>query len=40
MANELQGKKIAFLVANSGVEEAELVRPAKRSKRRAGRPSS
>ena len=27
MANELQGKKIAFLVANSGVEEAELVRP-------------
>jgi protease I len=27
MANELQGKKVAFLVANSGVEEVELVRP-------------
>jgi protease I len=27
MANELQGKNVAFLVANSGVEEAELVRP-------------
>lgn len=27
MANELEGKKIAFLVANSGVEQVELTRP-------------
>src|SRR5690348_15306314 len=27
MANELSGKKIAFLVANEGVEQVELTRP-------------
>jgi protease I len=27
MPNELQGKKIAFLVANEGVEQVELTRP-------------
>lgn len=27
MTNELQGKRIAFLVANSGVEQVELTRP-------------
>jgi protease I len=27
MSNELQGKKIAFLVANSGVEQVELTTP-------------
>ena len=27
MANELSGKKIAFLVANEGVEQAELTQP-------------
>lgn len=27
MANELQGKRIAFLVANVGVEQVELTRP-------------
>jgi protease I len=27
MSNELQGKKVAILVANSGVEEVELERP-------------
>jgi len=27
MANELQGKKVAFLMANEGVEEVELTKP-------------
>ncbi|HET9060396.1 MAG TPA: type 1 glutamine amidotransferase domain-containing protein [Acidimicrobiales bacterium] len=27
MANELKGKRVAFLVANEGVEEAELISP-------------
>ncbi|MGH9101883.1 MAG: type 1 glutamine amidotransferase domain-containing protein [Acidimicrobiales bacterium] len=27
MANDLAGKKVAFLVANEGIEEVELVRP-------------
>ena len=27
MANELQGKRIAFLVANEGIEQVELVEP-------------
>ena len=27
MSNELAGRRIAFLVANSGVEQAELTRP-------------
>ena len=29
MANELTGKKIAFLVANKGIEQSELVEPRK-----------
>lgn len=29
MAEELQGKRIAFLVANEGIEQAELVEPRK-----------
>ena len=29
MSDELQGKKIAFLVANEGVEEVELTEPMK-----------
>ena len=27
MANDLKGKKIAFLMANEGVEEVELTKP-------------
>ncbi|HEY2273698.1 MAG TPA: type 1 glutamine amidotransferase domain-containing protein [Jatrophihabitantaceae bacterium] len=38
MSNELSGKKIAFLVANTGVEEAELTTPWKAVERAGGRP--
>ncbi len=37
MANELQGKKIAFLVAPEGVEQVELTEPWKAVKE-AGHP--
>ncbi len=37
MATELQGKKIAFLVANEGVEQVELTEPWKAVERPAGR---
>jgi protease I len=36
---ELQGKRIAFLVANEGVEQVELTEPWKAVERRARRPS-
>jgi protease I len=29
MADELQGKKVAFLVANEGIEQVELTEPRK-----------
>ena len=29
MADELQGKKVAFLLANEGVEQVELTEPLK-----------
>lgn len=32
MSNELQGKKIAFVVANEGVEEVELTKPMEAAK--------
>ena len=39
MSNELAGKRIAFLVANAGVEQVELTSPCRRSRTRAGSPS-
>ncbi len=38
MANELQGKKIAFLVANEGVEQVELTEPWKAVEEAGGTP--
>src|SRR5919204_5261777 len=38
MANELTGKRIAFLVANSGVEQVELTDPWQAVKDAGGRP--
>ena len=35
MASELNGKKIAFLVAQEGVEEVELTKPGRPSNRPA-----
>jgi hypothetical protein len=39
MAEQLQGKKIAFLVANEGVEQVELIRPGMPCARRVRRQS-
>ncbi|MGI8678723.1 MAG: hypothetical protein ACR2LX_08580 [Jatrophihabitans sp.] len=38
MANELDGKRIAFLVANSGVEQVELATPWKAMQDAGGTP--
>ena len=38
MSNQLQGKRIAFLVANSGVEQVELTRPWEAVKEAGGTP--
>ncbi|HEX3424700.1 MAG TPA: type 1 glutamine amidotransferase domain-containing protein [Acidimicrobiales bacterium] len=38
MANELQGKRIAFLVANEGVEQVELTTPWQAVEKAGGRP--
>jgi protease I len=38
MANELEGRRIAFLVANEGIEEVELTEPWKAVERAGGRP--
>ena len=38
MANELSGKKIAFLVANEGVEQVELTRPWQAVEEAGGQP--
>ncbi len=38
MANTLQGKKIAFLVANEGVEQVELTEPWRAIEEAGGRP--
>ncbi|MBV8386236.1 MAG: DJ-1/PfpI family protein, partial [Acidimicrobiia bacterium] len=38
MANELNGKKIAFLVANEGIEQVELTRPWEAVKSAGGQP--
>jgi protease I len=38
MANELSGKKIAFLVANEGVEQVELTRPWEAVEQAGGEP--
>jgi protease I len=38
MANELSGKKVAFLVANEGVEQVELTRPWQAVEQAGGRP--
>ena len=40
MANELQGKRIAFLVAPEGVEQVELSEPWKAVKRRRRDPGA
>ena len=39
MSDQLQGKRIAFLVANEGVEQVELTSRARRSARPAPRPT-
>jgi hypothetical protein len=39
MSEKLSGKRIAFLVANEGVEQVELVEPRRRSARPRGRPT-
>lgn len=39
MAEQLQGKKIAFLVANEGVEQVELTRPWEAVKQAGGQPA-
>ena len=39
MAESLQGKKIAFLMANEGVEQVELTRPLEAVKEAGRRPS-
>jgi protease I len=38
MANEIQGKRIAFLMANEGVEQVELTRPWEAVKEAGGEP--
>ncbi len=38
MANELQGKKVAFLVANAGVEQIELTTPREAIRQAGGEP--
>lgn len=38
MANELSGKKVAFLVANEGIEQVELTRPWEAVEQAGGRP--
>ncbi|HZZ98179.1 MAG TPA: DJ-1/PfpI family protein, partial [Jatrophihabitantaceae bacterium] len=38
MSNELSGKRIAFLVANVGVEEVELTRPWQAVEQAGGKP--
>ncbi len=38
MANELQGRKVAFIVANEGIEQAELTSPWEAIERAGGRP--
>ena len=38
MANELEGLRVAFLVANEGIEQAELVRPWEAVRQAGGRP--
>jgi protease I len=38
MPNELEGKKIAFLVANEGIEQVELTRPWQAVERAGGQP--
>ncbi|HEX9994161.1 MAG TPA: DJ-1/PfpI family protein, partial [Acidimicrobiales bacterium] len=38
MANELNGKRVAFLVANEGVEQVELTEPWKAVEAAGGRP--
>jgi protease I len=38
MSNELQGKKVAFLVANEGIEQAELTEPWQAVKDAGGEP--
>ena len=38
MANALSGKKIAFLVANEGIEQVELTEPWKRVEQEGGQP--
>ena len=35
MSDELNGKRVAFLVANEGVEQVELTRRGRRSRRPA-----
>jgi hypothetical protein len=36
MANELQGRRIAFMVANEGIEQVELTEPAASASVRPG----
>jgi protease I len=38
MASDLQGKRIAFLVAQEGVEEVELTRPLEAVRQAGGTP--
>ena len=38
MANELEGRRVAFLVANEGIEQVELTRPWEAVKQAGGRP--
>ncbi|MBV8961119.1 MAG: type 1 glutamine amidotransferase [Actinobacteria bacterium] len=38
MANELEGRRIAFLVANEGIEQVELTKPWEAVKQAGGRP--
>ena len=38
MANELEGLRVAFLVANEGIEQVELVRPWEAVQQAGGRP--
>src|ERR1700709_2319419 len=38
MSNELQGKRVAFLVANSGVEQVELTTPWQAVQEAGGQP--
>ena len=38
MANELQGKRVAFMTANEGVEQVELTSPWEAVKKAGGEP--